>query len=356
MTIQTPPKATVFTEIEREQNARRKKALLRLVSDERPLLFVGAGCSALLGYPTWNSLIQILEQEAINCGGKIPPIKPEARSDLVVYASILKEHIRSSTGSYNRYHALIDEVFRPKREFPIDDFHMNLVQSPFSGIVTTNYDVLLEQALSAIHQGRIHDLSLTIPPMNPRYISQFFHSLNSSGIPAHVLHIHGKHDLPNSIVLANDEYISTYGFRVDPKTGQIQDEDPKKLHRKLLWALLATRRIVLVGFGLSDPYLEFLMKLVSEDLWLWNQPHHYAIMPLDLAGKSTIMGFAERLKNGLSIEVVFFENEDGSYQGLRNLIAEMHNTQPLPSPGSSWIDEVNSRMRDLSQSEQRQWR
>lgn len=349
MQLTTP----VFDETESEQNSARKASLLRLVSQESPLLFVGAGCSALIGYPTWGKLIKEIEKLAINCGGDISSETVQTNLDFISYAEILKEHIRSSKGNCYRYYALIENLFKPRSECSIDDFHRNLVQLPFSGIVTTNYDVSLEDAILAVNQGRVRYPSLVVPPMNPSSIMKFFKSLNSSGVLEHVLHIHGKYDIGESIVLSRDEYIETYGLSVVPNTGRVQDRHPDKFFMRVLWAIFATRRIVFIGFGLEDPFLEFLMSNVSDDLWLWDQPHHYAIMPINLEEKSESLLFAKRLRKDLSIEVVFYENQDHSFQGLRNLISEARNTQDAPTPETDWIEDVNRRMREMTQAEQR---
>ena len=35
------------------------------------------------------------------------------------------------------------------------------------------------------------------------------------------------------------------------------------LHRKLLWAVLATRRVVFIGFSMEDPYFDNMLETVS---------------------------------------------------------------------------------------------
>ena len=151
-----------------------------------------------------------------------------------------------------------------------------------------------------------------------------------------------------SIVLSSDEYQESYNLILQEETGElIGIENAWNLHRKVLWAILATRRVIFVGFSMSDPYLWFMMDLVSSDLWRWDNQIHYAIMPIDNKSKDRSILFSEKLKRELSIEAVFFENEDGSYQGLRNLITELSNATESGVQETSWMDEVSKRMIDL---------
>ncbi len=132
-----PPTLPILDEQERESNARRKSELFRVVAEERPLLFVGAGCSALSGYPTWSRLGDLLENTAVGCGVKITSEHRRHKDDPIFYCSLLKEEIKSLTGSYDRCHSLVHETFKKKSENAIDGFHRDLVKTPFAGIVTT---------------------------------------------------------------------------------------------------------------------------------------------------------------------------------------------------------------------------
>lgn len=51
-----------------QNNEMLKNELYNLVATGQSLLFVGAGCSAIIGYDTWPSLLLKLEKLACDCG------------------------------------------------------------------------------------------------------------------------------------------------------------------------------------------------------------------------------------------------------------------------------------------------
>jgi hypothetical protein len=344
-TVKRPP---VFSPQERDHNEALKDQLFDLVKSNQALLFVGAGCSALAGYPTWSELITELERIAIDCDPGFQLSDEKRENYPVSYAGSIKAHIIAATGNTDRYHEAIQRLFSLPNPPSVDDFHRELVRLPFKGIITTNYDKLLEVALSEEHASSGPDCFFYISELKKRYISEFFLSLDSESYRKRILHLHGIHDEPLSIVLSSDEYQESYNLILQEETGElIGIENAWNLHRKVLWAILATRRVIFVGFSMSDPYLWFMMDLVSSDLWRWDNQIHYAIMPIDNKSKDRSILFSEKLKRELSIEAVFFENEDGSYQGLRNLITELSNATESGVQETSWMDEVSKRMIDL---------
>ena len=90
-----------------------------------------------------------------------------------------------------------------------------------------------------------------------------------------------------------------------------------------MWSVLATRRVVFVGFSLDDPYFEKMLETVSKDLWRWDKPIHFAIMSISPDSVQDSKDKAKRLKREYGIETVFYENLDGSHLSLDHIIAEI---------------------------------
>ena len=215
-------------------------------------------------------------------------------------------------------------------------------QLPFKALTTTNYDVMLESALITI--TRNPDNSLCFEGENKVKIYEFLASLNPNvNTTRRVIHLHGKYDVNNSIILGGKEYSSKYGFTintpVDSLYDQIQEGHISKekfqellvsygyewpIRRKLLWTLLAARRIVFFGFSMNDPYFIKMLDFVKEDLSTYEAETHYVVLRITQNNKQRAFDFARRLKNDYGIETVFFE-DDEKFDGLEKFVQELGN-------------------------------
>ena len=148
----------IFTPEERDENEERKRELIDLIASGEAILIVGAGSSARVGYVTWEGLMQELEGLANRCGEGLDQTR---KNDPLEYVEDIKLHIRDKTSNLRRYHDFLYRLFERKSP-PCDDFHKMLVSLPFRGILTTNYDTVLEAALGAIDQESASDNSLVL--------------------------------------------------------------------------------------------------------------------------------------------------------------------------------------------------
>ena len=348
----------IFTPKERDENEERKRELIELVASGEAILIVGAGSSARVGYVTWNGLMQELEDLAEQCDCDFEKDEEKRVGKPLEYVEDIKSHIRDKTGDIGRYYALLDQLFKPKSP-AYDEFHRLLIDLPFRGIITTNYDIVLEAALlgkkdEAEREGRqIHPIDgvpLVIGPDAPRLIHEFLLARNNDPhIPQRIAHLHGLYRYRESIILSSEDYVKNYGLRVK-KNGEDQgNEDRWTFHRKLLWAVLATRRVVFVGFSMEDPYLKKMLEIVSTDLWVWNKSIHFAIMGVSAENKEDLQDSkdkAGRLKSKYGIETVFYEVVEKSHKRLEDIFADIkkqcenrsqlnEETQNLPSDSDS---------------------
>ena len=104
--------------------------------------------------------------------------------------------------------------------------------------------------------------------------------------------------------------LKNYGLRVEQTSEDKENEDRWTFHRKLLWAVLATRRVVFVGFSMEDPYFNKMLEIVSADLWDWDKSIHFAIMGISAEDREDIQDSkdkADRLKSKYGIDTVFYE-------------------------------------------------
>ena len=341
----------IFTQQERNENADRKRELIELLESGEAMLLVGAGSSARLSYVTWDGLLTYLESLAIQCGD-FEKNEEKRIAKPLEYAEDIKSHIREKRNDdLGIYHDKLSEIFEPKSQRS-DDFHRLLVNLPVRGILTTNYDTVLEDALlvkkleaqiNREESTNVDEKPLVIGQDAPRYIHQFLLARhNDPHLPQRIAHLHGIYRYPDKIILSSNDYIKTYGLYVEEgsKTegsnlGNINEV--WTLHRKILWAVLATRRVIFIGFSMDDPYFNKMLEIVGEDLWVWNKPIHFAIMSIssDNSKASQARLKAEKIMRDYGIETLFYLDTNGKHQGLADLIYEIAKKLAVPVPSDT---------------------
>jgi hypothetical protein len=336
----------VFTPEERNENAERKRELIKLVVSGEAVLMVGSGSSARLKYVTWDGLLEKLEELAIQCGDGLDQSR---KKDLLVYAEDIKSHINEKTGSLKRYHDCLYDLFKRKSPpcEPCDDFHKMLVSLPFRGILTTNYDTVLEAALGVIDPGPASDNFLVIDESSAARVHEFLMSMNNDRrMTKRIAHLHGKFDPAASIILTIEDYRRAYGLNLTDEESHQQNES--KLRFRLLWAVLATRRVVFVGFSMEDPYLNKILEVVTEDLWTWNKSTHFAIMSISSKDAENSKDKAKMLDREYGVSTVFYEDTDGLHKGLEKIIEEINevfeNSSQSTTDQEDWLEQVNQNM------------
>lgn len=333
----------IFTSEERNENLKRKRELIDLVASGEAVLMVGSGSSARLKYVTWDGLLEKLEELAIQCGDGLDQSR---KKDLLVYAEDIKSHINKKTGSLKRYHDCLYELFKRKSP-PCDDFHKMLVSLPFRGILTTNYDTVLEAALGTIYPESASDNSLVIDESSAARVHEFLMSMNNDKrMTKRIAHLHGMFNPATSIILSIEDYSRAYGLNLTDEENLQQSDS--KLRFWLLRAVLGTRRVVFVGFSMDDPYLKKILEVVTEDLWIWNKSTHYAIMDISSKDAEDTKDKAKMLDMENGVSTVFYEDADGSHQGLEKIIKEIYevfenSSQPTINQ-EGWLEQINQNM------------
>ena len=199
----------IFKPEERDENAARKRELIELVASGEAILIVGAGSSVRVGYPDWHCLLKELQDLAGRWGDGFEPDKGKREDDPLTYAEDIKSHICDKTGNLDRYHNLLYELFG-RRAASVDEFHKMLVSLPFRGILTTNYDAVLEAALGEIEPPLTPDSSLVIDSDFAAPVHEFLMAMLDTRKPQRIAHLHGRYDNWKSIVLSRKDYQRAY--------------------------------------------------------------------------------------------------------------------------------------------------
>ena len=335
----------IFTPEERNENEERKRELIELVASGEAILIVGAGSSARVGYVTWNGLLAELEDLANRCGAGLDQTR---EGDALAYAEDIKSHIQNKTGDLGRYYASLRNLFSPK-DPPFEDFHRKLVLLPFRGILTTNYDTVLEAALGDIEPRFAYDNWLVIDENSAGPVNEFLMAMNNDKrMTRRIAHLHGRFNLPSSIILSIEDYHRAYGLRI--AGNHVQKDSEWTLYRKLLWAVSATRRVVFIGFSMKDPYFNKMLEIVSTDLWRWDKSIHFAIMSISSTNAENSKVRAEGFRREYGVDTVFYEDPDSSHQGLDRILDEIDEEcrvrrQP-EADNVDWLEQVNQQMEE----------
>ncbi len=259
-------------------------------------------------------------------------------------------------------------------------FHRQLVGLPFQGILTTNYDIVAEVAYKDAHGGASIPKSVTIwHPPDTSQVAPSIRALSERrphSALEHVIHLHGVVTQPSSIVLTERSYLDAYGFPsnisdntdlVPPDIATALALEPHlrrtltiaELRARANWSqraprplymltagLMATRRLIFVGFSMDDPYLARVLRDVSSATWTFGTSAHYALLPIYAQNASAQLDRAKQLKSEYGVETIFYradgqpEAHDELYRLVDRISREVQSktsppSSPAPSPDSS---------------------
>lgn len=332
--------------------------MMSLIGSGDAIAFVGAGLSVPLGYPGWPTLLPTMETEAeaIAPFVKVP-------GSLLRRAQMVKDHFIQHH-RLSVYHELLGREYGPRPKTNCTGTHKRLVRLPFRAFVTTNYEDCVETALvqhSAEERGSANPGVIIKPSDDDRHrVSLFLRSLTESVRGQRwVAHLHGRHDDTKNIILTEGDYHAAYGIS---QPGQTARPEKTTLHRHLVWALFATRRLVFLGCSMDDPFVRELLELVATDLWEISTPMHYVILPLDKDSLDSSESTAARFKR-FGLQVVYYDNLQSDHAFLDSLLEESDahgksitstqptadtvpqssSSRPVAPPETEWLDSVSKR-------------
>jgi len=233
----------------------RDGLLTRLRSTlDRPdtVLLIGSGVSAWSGLPNWTTLLTRLADFVESYGRDAGPVRQEiAHGDLLLAASYAVHQL-----NLREFGAFIRQVTNHGIAKPAE-IHRLIASLGPTCFITTNYDRLLEDSLTEYSRNNTPTVvtnrqAAEIADIIPSYARKF------------VFKYHGDVEDAASIILTRDQY------------RRIQYEFPGTI--RAFSALLATRPVVMIGFGLRD--LDFLA--VQDDLiaaFEGQVGEYFALMP-----------------------------------------------------------------------------
>ena len=309
-----------------DQNEAAKQQLVSLLKEKRAILMVGAGSSKLAGFPLLNELIDKLSQLTSS-------LLESEGTEFTAYADLIKDQL-DKEGRIREYYKSLDKIFQPKKNRNNHTaFHCALVKLGFCGIITTNYDIVLEtavgEAFSKDSYWRCDPIDLCLPTKPYRFF-EFLRSLSPNTDHRWVLHLHGCFDNSERIILTRKDYLRAYGELgangMDGNSNRILDT----IHRKVIWALLVMHSLVFVGFSMKDEFFMKMLEVVRKDFELDSEPVHFAIMNYTSDEDRERTSLILRRKGVLPIFYHVPElrslNDSPDHSGLERLVFELANS------------------------------
>lgn len=237
-------------------NAEAFKQMKAVIAKGNAVAFVGAGASAPI-YPLWTQFLENFVDRTV-VEGLDPARAGELRALLHRPLYVAQELLRANEEIFYTY---IAEAFGADRPRPIQTkTHEVLMSLPFLAYVTTNYDAGLAEARATKHPGL------------PSYNDMSAHQLEAedrwrgAGAAAFVskkkeiLHLHGRFNEREGIVLTLKQYQLAYGMRC----------------KRILRSLWERRGLVLVGYGFTDPWIKFIAQGALAGFV--GNAHHFALI------------------------------------------------------------------------------
>ncbi len=235
--------------------------LINAINKGKCILFVGSGLSSKVQrsngkkLPNWNNFLKELLEWSINKNVTFWSDPSEisemiSKGNFLMAAQELQECV-----SINEFSDFLNQTFRDDNIIPTET-HELINKINFRAILTSNYDSLIEGGYALVHSGKMpikftqEDLKTIHSPLRN---NDFF-----------VFKIHGDIDRPETIILGSRSY-SNLMFRT-----------PEYLN--FLETLFTTHTVLFVGFGGSDPDLDYILDRLST-IFARTLDKHFILLP-----------------------------------------------------------------------------
>lgn len=236
------------------------------------MLFVGAGVSANLGLPNWNSLIEHIAKDL----GYDPSIFATYGTHLA-----LAEFYKRKRGGLGALRSWMDrEWHAPGTDISTSEIHRLIVKGNFPRIYTTNYDRWLEYA---------HD-EFKVPYDKIASVADLVSVTDGR---RQIVKLHGDFDADDSIVLDESSYFQRLNF-----------DTP--LDIKLRSDVLG-RSVLFIGYSLNDLNIRLLFFRLTE---MWGRSALASARPKSYVFTNRPNPVAEEVLRHWGIEMIVSEEDD----------------------------------------------
>jgi hypothetical protein len=257
--------------------------LLDYISSGQCYALVGSGPSCEMGYPTWHGLaVAVIESVKQRSRGlELDGYQKLLRQER--YADIFERAKHDLTDSV--LFEILRGVLKPKTER--GEVYGYLAKWPFAGYLTTNYD---DELIYHLRREGIHCSKLLNSPDDFRAITASSRDF--------VLKLHGEIGSAHSVLTSSDY-------------ARFRTNTNEEYYRQKIGALFSMFKICIVGFGLRDPDIEFVLEKAKQ----FSTPSN----PVFMLSPGLDLRDIDDLFDKYNIRVVPYENPDGSHRQLRRI-------------------------------------
>ncbi len=249
-------------------------------------LFIGAGLSINAGFPTWKELILELIDK-VKKETRTPVSKTDELTSLVNNPTkylLVAEEIRDllHTGLTKYIKVRFDD-----NKIEPTSLHKKLFSIYHNYMITTNYDLLLENAYVKVN-GRMPNVYTYKDASSINY--------NLYEREKFILKAHGDSSrAPEEIILTEKDY-----RRI------IYNE---RGYQSILQAMFSTSNILFLGVSLNDPEINLLLGFIHH-IFHGGAPDHYALMQRDQVTETEI----DRWRKDFKINIITYDPADNHKQ------------------------------------------
>ena len=269
--------------------------LARTVRSRKCILFAGSGLSAAAGLPTWGEMVLRLVEEA----REMPRAKVQGLGELIEKKDwfSLAEFARTTLPPSDFSEVLMEMLSdkgRPSRA------HEVIARTEYRGIITTNYDRLLELTIARTRSSMPTVFTTAgLPAMGMALFNPAFF----------IYKMHGDIVESDGIILTASDYDRMILF--SPHS------------RSFLHGAMLNHTLLFVGYSLSDPDFQLILRELS--LMFQNHvPKHYALIP-------NCGDFAEEhLLRRLNVQAISYDPAD-DHREAADFLAELQALAPYRS-------------------------
>lgn len=273
--------------------------------------------------------------------------------DNTAFTDMIKEQFVKEE-RLNDYYNFLERTFEPKRDRKnCEDFHKVLVCLGFCGFATTNYDVVLEEAVRTAYineNGPFQCESIDLCDERPYRVLDFLRELPIASESRCVLHLHGYYKNPKQIIMTESDYLVKYGEKALDEYGK-----PKPirgildtLHRKVIWSLLSIYPLLFVGFSMKDEFFMQMLRVVQTDFMSGSDPLHFAILPCKIPSEKEEVSqekekISKTLKRSGVLPIFYYiphnsgSHDSENHNGLIDLVYELARSVGTPVGPTNFI-------------------
>ena len=266
-------------------------------SRSQPLLFAGAGIGARAGLPNWYEYLDHLVAVAR---------RHEPATAELMRVRIEQVLLTEAASLYKRCPLipaaeLLEQLAAPfaTERYDASKLHA-LISLPFTAIATTNFDRSLCDAYAFVKQK-----APTMAELGDPTLKQAIYNWNKF----YIARIHGRAEVPNSIVVATEDYARTEN-----------DDD----YHTFLFRILTQNACLFLGFSFLDPAIDRILREIRERVGVVPRIHA-AVLPADATKLATEL-------SKYSIEVWSYdpaERHDSMWKAIRKALSTI-TASPTP--------------------------